>query len=101
MRNMFNIRETILFKIIMQEITLNRTREDDNSNNQYKDNKFFDNQFNRNQRSDKVHYFNKLEMNDKSNNHFNTQTNNKRTYAKMKNEKYNDYFKYYKLEYYR
>ena len=49
MRNMFNIRKTILFKIIMQKITLSRTREnDENSNNQYKNNKSFNNQFNRN-----------------------------------------------------
>ena len=34
MKNMLNIKETILFKIIMQKITLSRTREsDDNSNN--------------------------------------------------------------------
>ena len=47
MRNMFNIRKIILFKISMQEIILNRTREDNNnSNNQCKNNKFFDSQFN-------------------------------------------------------
>ena len=38
--NMFNIREIILFKIIMQEITFNHTRDDDDS--QLKDNKFFE-----------------------------------------------------------
>ena len=44
MRNVSNIKETILFKILIQEITLNCTREnDDNSNHQYKNNKFFDN----------------------------------------------------------
>ena len=49
MKNIFNIKKIILFKIIIQGITLNRMREDDNnSNNQYKNNKFFDNQFNRN-----------------------------------------------------
>ena len=43
-RNVFNIKKTILFKIIMQEIILSRTREDDNnSNNQHKSNKFFEN----------------------------------------------------------
>ena len=43
-RIMFNIKENILFKMIMQEIILNRTREDDNNrNNQYKNNKSFDN----------------------------------------------------------
>ena len=45
--NVFNIKKVILFRIIMQEITLSRTREnDDNSNNEYKNNKFFNNQFN-------------------------------------------------------
>ena len=49
-KDLFNIREIILFKIIIRETTLNRTRGDgDNSNNQHKSNKFFDNQFNRNQ----------------------------------------------------
>ena len=33
MKNMFNIKKIILFKIIMQEITLNRTRENDNNHN--------------------------------------------------------------------
>ena len=71
MRNIFNIKEFILFIIITQEIILSRTREDDNnSNNQYNNNKFFDNQFNRNQQSDKVQYFNKFEKNNKLNNHF-------------------------------
>ena len=43
-KDIFNIRKTILFKIIMQEITLSRTREEDkNNNNPYKSNKFFDN----------------------------------------------------------
>ena len=32
MRNMFNIKEIILFKAIMQETTLNRTRNDDDYN---------------------------------------------------------------------
>ena len=49
MRDVFNIKKIDLFKVIMQEITLSRTREDgDNNNNQYKNNKFFDNQFNQN-----------------------------------------------------
>ena len=101
MRDMFNIRKTILFKTIMQEITLNRTREDDdNSNNQHKNNKFFDNQFNRNQQSDKVRHFNKFEKNDKLNNHFNTSTTNKRTHAKMKNEKNNRCFECHKSGHY-
>ena len=43
MRNILNTKEIILSKIIMQEIILNRTRNsDDNSNNQHKNNKFFD-----------------------------------------------------------
>ena len=101
MRNVSNIRETILFKTIMQKITLSRTREDDdNSNNQHKNNKFFDNQFNRNQQSDKARHFNKFEKNDKSDNHFNTSTINKRTHAKMKNEKNNRCFECHKSKHY-
>ena len=101
MKNVFNIKETILFKIIMQEITLSRTREnDDNSNNQSKSNKFFDNQSNQNQQSDKVRHFNKFEKSDKSNNHFNTSTSNKRTHAKMKNEKNNCCFECHKSEHF-
>ena len=47
MRNVFNIKKITLFKVIMQNIILSRTRENDNNNNnQYKNNKFFDNQFN-------------------------------------------------------
>ena len=42
MKDVFNTKKTILFKTIMQEITLNRTRDGDgNSNNQHKSNKFF------------------------------------------------------------
>ena len=101
MRDVPNIRKIILFKIIMQETTLSRTREDDgNSNNQHKNNKFFDNQSNRNQQSDKARHFNKFEKNDKSNNHFNTSTAHKRTHAKMKNEKNNCYFECHKSRHY-
>ena len=32
MRNVFNIKEIILFEVIMQETTLNRTRDDDDHN---------------------------------------------------------------------
>ena len=97
MRNVFNIKKTILFKVIIQEITLSRTREDgDNNNNQHKNNKFFDNQFNRNQQFDKVRHLNEFKKNDKSNNYFNTSTINKRTHAKMKNEKNNRCFKCHK-----
>ena len=96
-KNVSNIKKIILFKIIMQKIILSRMREDDtNNNNQHKNNKFFDNQFNRDQQFDKVRHFNKFEKKDKLNNHFNAQTNNKRTYVEMKNEKNNCYFKYYK-----
>ena len=43
MKDVFNIRKIILFKVIMQKITLNRTREnDDNHNFQQKNNKFFE-----------------------------------------------------------
>ena len=39
----------------MQKITLSRTcKNDNNNNNQYKNNKFFDSLFNRNQQSDKT-----------------------------------------------
>ena len=56
----------------MQKIILSRTREDDdNSNNQHKSNKFFNNQFNRNQRSDKTRHFTKFKKNNKLNNYFN------------------------------
>ena len=101
MRNVLNIKEIILFKIVIEKITLSRTREDDdNRNNQYKSNEFFDNQFNRNQQSDKVRHFNKFEKNDKSDNYFNTQTSNKRTHAKIKNEKNNCCFESYKSRLY-
>ena len=47
MRNVLNIKETILFKIIMQEITLNRMRDDNDYNHfSLKSNKFFEHQFN-------------------------------------------------------
>ena len=85
----------------MQKIILSRTRENDNNNNnQYKNNKFFDNRFNRNQQSDKVCHFIKFEKKNKLNNYFNTQTDNQHTYAKMKNEKNNCYFKYHKSKHY-
>ena len=101
MRDVPNTKKAILFKTIMQETTLSRTRENDgNSNNQHKNNKFFDNQSNRNQQSDKIRHFNKSEKNDKLNNHFNTSTTNKHTHAKMKNEKNNCYFECHKSEHY-
>ena len=46
---MFNIRDIILFKSIMQEIILSCTRDNNNHNYfQLKNNKFFEHQFNRN-----------------------------------------------------
>ena len=97
MKDVFNIKKTILFKIIMQEIILSRMREDDdNINNQHKSKKFFNNSFNRNQQSDKTCHFNKFEKSNKSNNYLNTQTENKRTYTKKKNEENDCYFKCYK-----
>ena len=72
MKNVSNIKKIILFKIIMQKITLNRTRENNNNHNsQQKNNKFFEHQFNQNQQSDKFQHFNNFERNDKSKNHFN------------------------------
>ena len=85
----------------MQKIILSRTRENDvSSNNQHKNNKFFDNQFNRNYQSDKVRYFDKFERNNKSNNYFYTQTNNKRTHVEMEKEKNNYCFEYHKSEHF-
>ena len=50
MKDISNTRKIILFKVIIPKITLSCTREDDdNSNNQHKNNKSFDNQYNRNQ----------------------------------------------------
>ena len=101
MKNVFNIKKIILFKIIMQKIMLSRTREDDdNYNSQQKNNKSSEYQFNRNQQSDKFRHFNNSEKNDKSKNHFKAQTQNKRTHAKMKNEKNNCYFKCHKSDHF-
>ena len=101
MRDVPNIRKIILFKIIMQKITLNRTREDDDNHNfQQKNNKFFEHQFNRNQQSDKFRHFNNFEKNDKSENHIDAQTQNKRTHVKMKNEKNNCCFKCHKSDHF-
>ena len=100
-KNVSNIKEIILFKIIMQKITLGRTREaDDNHNFQQKNNKFSEHQFNRNQQFDKSQHFNNFEKNDKSENHFNAQAQNKRTHAKIKNEKNNRCFKCHKSDHF-
>ena len=89
-KNISNIKKTILFKLFIQKIILSRTRKnDDSNNNQHKNNKFFDNQFNRNHQFDKVCHFNKFEKNDKSNNHFNVQTDNKRKHPEIKNKNKN------------
>ena len=100
-KNVPNIKKIILFKVIMQKITLNRTRKDnDNHNFQQKNNKFFEHQFNRNQQFDKPRHLNNFKKNDKSENHFDAQAQNKRTHAKMKNEKNNCCFKCYKSDHY-
>ena len=101
MRNVSNIRKIILFKVIMQKIILNRTREDDGNHNfQQKDNKSFEHQFNRNQQSDKSRHFNNSEKNNKSENYFEAQTQNKRTHAKMKNKKNNRCFECHKSDHF-
>ena len=52
MKIVFNIKNIILFKAIMQEIIFSRTRDNDNYNYfQLKDNKFFKYQLNQNQQS--------------------------------------------------
>ena len=49
MKNMLSTREIILFKAIIQETTLSRTRNDDEHNYfSSKSNKFFEHQLNRN-----------------------------------------------------
>ena len=61
MKNVFNIKNIILFKTIIQNFILNRMREDDiNNYNQHKNNKFLNNQFNRNYQFDIVCHFNNL-----------------------------------------
>ena len=65
MKNLFNIEKVILFKIIMQKIILDYTREGDiSNNNEYKNNKFFDNYINRNYWFDKLRHFNKFKKNE-------------------------------------
>ena len=61
-KDVFNTKEFILFKVIMQETILTRTRNDDDYNHfQSKRNKFFEYQLNRNQQSDKLCHFNNSE----------------------------------------
>ena len=48
MRDVLSTKKIILFKVIMQETTLNRTRDDDEHNHSsLKSNKFFEHQINR------------------------------------------------------
>ena len=101
MRNVLSIKEIILFKVIMQETILNRTRDDDDYNHSsLKNNKFFEHQLNRNQQSDKFRHFSNSEKRNKSESNFEVLTQNKRTHAKMKNEKNNRYFECYKSNHY-
>ena len=101
MKNVLSIRKTILFKAIMQETTLNRTRDDNEHNHSSsKNNKFFEHQFNRIQQSDKSHHLSNSEMKNKSKSNFEASAQNKRTYAEMKNEKNNRCFKCHKSNYY-
>ena len=86
MKNMSNIKKIILFKTIMQETTLNRTRDNDDYNHsQSKNNKFFEHQFNRNQQSNKSCYFNNSEKKEKVRKQFRS-ISEKQTHA-CRNEK--------------
>ena len=101
MKNVLSIKETILFKIIMQETTLNRTRDNNEHNHSsLKSNKFFEHQFNRTQQSDKSRHFSNFEKKNKSESNFEASAQNKRTHAKMKNEKNNRYFECHKSNHY-
>ena len=83
MRNVFNIKKTILFKIIIQETIFNHMRNDDDYNySQSKSNKLFKHQFNRNQQSDKSCHLSNSEKKSKSESSFETSAQNKRTHAK-------------------
>ena len=101
MKNVLSTRKIILFKIIMQETILNRTRDDDEHNHSSsKNNKFFEHQFNRTQQSDKSRHFSNFEKKNKSESNFEASAQNKRTHAKMKNEKNNRYFECHKSNHY-
>ena len=98
---MLSIKETILSKVIMQETTLNRTRDDDDYNHSSsKNNKFFEYQLNRNQQFNKFRHFSNSEKKDKLENNFEASAQNKRTHAKMKNEKNNRCFECHKSNHY-
>ena len=101
MRNVFSTRKIILFKVIMQKTTLNRTRDDDEHNHfSSKNNKFFEHQFNRIQQFNKLHHLSNSEKKSKSENNFEASAQNKRTHAKMKNEKNNCCFECHKSSHY-
>ena len=101
MRNMFSTRKIILFKVIMQETTFNRTRDDDDHNHfSSKNNKFFEHQLNRNQQSDKFRHLSNFKKKNKSESNFEASAQNKRTHAKIKNEKNNRCFKCHKSNHY-
>ena len=101
MKDVLSIKETILFKVIMQETTLNRTRDnDDHNHSSLKNNKFFEHQLNRNQQFNKLRHFSNSKKKKKSESNFETLTQNKRTHAKIKNEKNNRCFKCHKLYHY-
>ena len=101
MKNVLSTKEIILFKVIMQETTLNRTRNDDEHNHfQLKNNKFSKHQLNRNQQSDRFRHFSNSEKKNKSENNFEALAQNKRTHAEMKNEKNNHCFECHKSNHY-
>ena len=101
MRDVLSTKKIILFKVIMQETTLNRTRDDDEHNHSSsKSNKFFEHQFNRTQQSDKFRHLSNSEKRNKSESNFEASAQNKRTHAEMKNEKNNCCFKCHKSNHY-
>ena len=101
MRDVLSTKKIILFKVIMQETTLNRTRDDDEHNHSSsKSNKFFKHQFNWIQQFDKFRHFSNSEKKNKSKSNFEASAQNKRTHAKIKNEKNNRCFKCHKSNHY-
>ena len=101
MKDVLSTKKIILFKVIMQETTLNRTRDDDDHNHSSsKSNKSFEHQLNRNQQSDKLRHLSNSEKKSKSESNFEASAQNKRTHAKMKNEKNNRCFECHKLIHY-
>ena len=85
----------------MQEIIFNRPRNNNNHNHsQFKSNKYFEYQLNRNQQSDKSCHLSNFEKKNKLKSNFEKSAQNKRTHAKIKNEKNNRYFECHKLSHY-